>query len=200
MPPAPHVCRAALSRLQMIVGQCRRWQTIKHYAADMLHCAHEITTIRAFTDMRGGFNALLFVKRASREREELDVRRVMLGRHDIFAQRPRPGLFLARDVPLTQLAQSTAIKRVQVSKRPVTTNPHDYVEIGFLIRAFEGLGLLDVPPRNGSARRSCDRRFRKIVRCRGGGKHGNLYTAVDCALLSVVARPAERPRGALLHF
>ena len=60
----------------------------------------------------------------------------------------------------------------------MTANPHDHVEIGLLMR-FEGLGLLDVPPQTGivgHCRHLASDKFRKVVRCRRGGEHVNLYT------------------------
>ena len=88
-----------------------------------------------------------------------------------------------------------------MSKRPMTANPHDHVEIGVLIRAFEGLDLLDMARQDGIVGRShhlVSDKFRKVVRCRRGCNHGNPYRLVDCALLSVFARPAVRAEPVLV--
>ena len=49
----------------------------------MLHRAYESAATRASTDMGGDGMALSFVKRTGRERWELDVGGMMLGRHDM---------------------------------------------------------------------------------------------------------------------
>lgn len=70
------------------------------------------------------------------------------------------------------------LKTVQVSNRPAATDAHDRVKVAFvLIRAFDELGLLDVLPKNaivGRSRHLASDKFRKAMRCRGGGKHGSL--------------------------
>ncbi|MGA7453713.1 MAG: hypothetical protein WBW73_21375, partial [Rhodoplanes sp.] len=60
----------------------RRRQFFEQNPADMLHRTHESATTRASAEVGGDLIALS-VKRASCERQERDVRRVMLGRHHI---------------------------------------------------------------------------------------------------------------------
>ena len=72
---------------------------------------------------------------------------------------------------------SLIVKKVQASHRPVTTDPHDHVEVGFvLIRAFNGPGWLDVLPKKGIVSRGQldSEKFRRGMRCSGAGKHGRL--------------------------
>ena len=68
------------------------------------------------------------------------------------------------------------------SNRPVATNTHDHIEVAFvLIRAFNGLDLLDVLPKNGIVGRGhhlASDNFRKAMRYRGAAKHGGLLVTL----------------------